>query len=175
MNMDLVAIGAFDGQKGNITIENTLFMVTNRTINELTNRVYNPGNSLTCLAIGSCEHALINNCTFVDEGARFSPYVFGGINSWNLAGGGYTMVPGDIEVYNSTFRNVQAVNVFYSRTDGMSYHSQRVFDGCLFDNVEYVIAALNTGNFSISISNSVILSDDYTLQSELPISFQIMF
>ena len=162
MNMDLVAIGAFGGQKGNITIENTLFMVTNRTINELTNRVYNPGNSLTCLAIGSCEHALINNCTFVDEGARFSPYVFGGINSWNLAGGGYTMVPGDIEVYNSTFRNVQAVNVFYSRTDGMSYHSQRVFDGCLFDNVEYVIAALNTGNFSISISNSVILSDDYT-------------
>ena len=67
-----------------------------------------------------------------------------------------------MEVYNSTFRNVQAVNVIYSRTDGMSYHSQRVFDGCLFDNVEYLIAVLNTGNFSVSITNSVILSDNIT-------------
>ena len=160
MNMDLIAIGAFGGQKGNITIENTLFMVTNRTVDELSDRVYDPARSLTCLGIGSCQQATIINCTFVDEGAKFSPYVFGGINSWNLASGGYTMVPGDVNVYNSTFRNVQAVSVFYSRTDGTSFHSQRVFDGCLFDNVEYLIAGLNNGNFSIAIHNSVISSDD---------------
>ena len=163
MNMDLIAIGAFGGQKGNITIVDSLFKVTNRTINEIIGEhVYNIGNSLTCLAIGSSQNVLIVNTTFVDEGARFSPYVFGGINSWNLASGGYTLVPGDIRVYNSTFRNVQAVNVFYSRTDGMSYHSQRLFEGCLFDNVEYLIATLNTGNFSISIHDSVILSDSVT-------------
>ena len=80
MNMDLVAIGAFGGQKGEIIIENTLFMVTNRTVDELSDRVYDPARSLTCLAIGSCDYAVIINCTFVDEGAKFSPYVFGGIN-----------------------------------------------------------------------------------------------
>jgi len=160
MNMDLVAIGAFGGQKGEIIIENTLFMVTNRTVDELSDRVYDPARSLTCLAIGSCDYAVIINCTFVDEGAKFSPYVFGGINSWNLAGGGITIVPGDIEVYNSTFRNVQAVNVFYTRTDSTTLQSNRVFDGCVFDNVEYLMAVLNNGNFSIAIHNSVISSDD---------------
>ncbi|WP_407376422.1 beta strand repeat-containing protein [Methanobrevibacter sp.] len=160
MNMDLVAIGAFGGQKGNITIENTIFTVTNRTVDELSKRIYMPQNSLTCLAIGSCEHVTIINSTFEDQGGRYTPNAFGGINSWNLAGGGYTMVPGDIEVYNSTFRNLQSVSLFYTRSDGTSYHSHRVFDGCLFENVEYIIAALNSGNFSVDIHNSVILSDD---------------
>ncbi|MBE6498494.1 MAG: hypothetical protein E7Z81_09550 [Methanobrevibacter sp.] len=160
MNMDLVAIGAFGGQKGNITIENSIFTVTNRTVNELSSRIYMPQNSLTCLAIGSSEHVTIINSTFEDQGGRYTPNAFGGINSWNLAGGGYTIVPGDIEVYNSTFRNLQSVSLFYSRTDGTSYGSHRIFDGCLFENVEYIIAVLNSGNFSVAIHNSVILSDD---------------
>jgi len=160
MNMDLVAIGAFGGQKGNITIENSIFTVTNRTVNELSSRIYMPQNSLTCLAIGSSEHVTIINSTFEDQGGRYTPNAFGGINSWNLAGGGYTIVPGDIEVYNSTFRNLQSVSLFYSRTDGTSYSSHRLFDGCLFENVEYIIAVLNSGNFSVAIHNSVILSDD---------------
>ncbi|WP_407414705.1 Ig-like domain repeat protein [Methanobrevibacter sp.] len=163
MNMDLVAIGAFGGQKGNITIENSIFTVTNRTIGELSNRIYMPQNSLTCLAIGSCEHATIINSTFEDKGGRYTPNVFGGINSWNLASGGYTIVPGDVEVYGSTFRNVQSVSLFYTRIDGSSYHSNRVFDGCLFENVEYLIAVLNSGdNLSVNITNSVILSDNGT-------------
>ena len=160
MNMDLVAIGAFGGQKGNITIENSIFTVTNRTIGELSNRVYMPQNSLTCLAIGSSEHVTIINSTFEDKGGRYTPNAFGGINSWNLAGGGYTMVPGDIEVYNSTFRNLQSVSLFYTRTDSSSYTSHRVFNGCVFDNVEYIIAVLNSGNITVNITNSVILSDD---------------
>ena len=160
MNMDLVAIGAFGGQKGNITIENSIFTVTNRTVNELSNRIYMPQNSLTCLAIGSSEHITVINSTFENQGARYTPNAFGGLNSWNLAGGGYTLVPGDIEVYNSTFRNLQAVSLFYSRTDGTSYASHRLFDGCLFENVEYIIAAVNAGNFSVEIHNSVILSND---------------
>ena len=159
-NMDLVAIGAFGGQYGNITIENSILTVTNRTVNELSNRIYVPGNSFTCLAIGSCEHATIINSTFENKGAIYSPIVFGGINSWNLMGGGYTIVPGDIEVYNSTFRNLQAVSLFYTRNDGSLYYSHRLFDGCLFENVEYIIAALNSGNFSVEIHNSVILSND---------------
>ncbi len=159
MNMDLVAIGAFGGQKGNITIENSIFTVTNRTIDELSSRIYMPQNSLTCLAIGSCEHATIINTTFEDEGGRYTPNAFGGINNWNLAGGGNTIVPGDIEVYNSTFRNLQSVSLFYTRSDN-AYPSHRVFDGCLFDNVEYIVAVLNSGNFSLSIKNSIILSDD---------------
>ena len=162
MNMDLVAIGSFGGQKGNITIENSIFTVTNRTIGELSNRVYMPQNSLTCLAIGSCEHVTVINSTFEDKGGRYTPNAFGGINSWNLAGGGYTIVPGDIEVYNSTFRNLQSVSLFYTRTDGSSYGSHRIFDGCVFDNVEYIIAVLNSGNFTVDIKNSVILSDDVT-------------
>ena len=163
MNMDLVAIGAFGGQKGNITIENSIFTVTNRTVGELSNRIYMPQNSLTCLAIGSSEHVTIINSTFEDKGGRYTPNAFGGINSWNLAMGGYTLVPGDVEVYNSTFRNLQSVSLFYTRTDGSSYHSHRVFDGCLFENVEYLIAALNSGNnLSVAIHNSVILSDDIT-------------
>ena len=160
MNMDLVAIGAFGGQKGNITIENSIFTVTNRTIDELSNRIYMPQNSLTCLAIGSCEHVTIFNSTFEDKGGRYTPNAFGGINSWNLAGGGYTLVTGDVEVYNSTFRNLQSVSLFYTRSDGSSYSSHRVFDGCLFENVEYLVAVLNSGNFSVAIHNSVILSDD---------------
>jgi hypothetical protein len=112
MNMDLVAIGAFGGQKGNITIENSIFTVTNRTVNELSSRIYMPQNSLTCLAIGSSEHVTIINSTFENQGGRYTPNAFGGINSWNLAGGGYTIVPGDIEVYNSTFRNLQSVSLF---------------------------------------------------------------
>ncbi|ALT69139.1 Ig-like domain repeat protein [Methanobrevibacter millerae] len=163
MNMDLVAIGAFGGQKGNITIENSIFTVTNRTVDELSNRIYMPQNSLTCLAIGSSEHVTIINSTFEDKGGRYTPNAFGGINSWNLAMGGYTLVPGDVEVYNSTFRNLQSVSLFYTRTDGSSYHSHRLFDGCLFENVEYLIAALNSGdNLSVAIHNSVILSDNIT-------------
>ena len=160
MQMDLVAIGAYGGQKGNITIENSIFTVTNRTIDELSDRIYMPQNSLTCLAIGSCEHATIINSTFEDKGGKYTPNAFGGINNWNLAGGGYTLVPGDINVYNSTFRNLQSVSLFYTRTDGNTYPSHRVFDGCLFENVEYIVAVLNSGNFSVSIKNSVILSDD---------------
>ena len=161
MNMDLIAIGAFGGQKGNITIVNTTFKVTNRTIDEINGgHVYDQARSLSCLAIGSCENVYVYDSTFVNEGAVFAPYVFSGINSWNLASGGYTLVTGDVYAYNTTFSNVQAVSLFYSRTDGMSYHSNRVFEGCLFDNVEYVIAALNTGNFSVSISDSVILGDN---------------
>ena len=162
MNMDLVAIGAFGGQKGNITIENTIFTVTNRTVDELSNRIYMPQNSLTCLAIGSCEHATIINSTFEDKGGRYTPNAFGGINSWNIAGGGSTIVPGDIEVYNSTFRNLQSVSLFYTRDDSSSYASNRLFDGCVFENVEYIIAVLNSGNLSVDIHNSVILSDDIT-------------
>ena len=163
MNMDLVAIGAFGGQKGNITIENSIFTVTNRTIGELSNRIYMPQNSLTCLSIGSCEHVTIINSTFEDQGGRYTPNAFGGINSWNLAGGGYTLVTGDVEVYNSTFRNLQSVALFYTRTDGSSYSSHRVFDGCVFDNVEYIVAVLNAGNFSVDIHNSVILSNDTSI------------
>ena len=163
MNMDLVSIGALDGQKGNITIENSIFTVTNRTVGELSNRIYMPQNSLTCLAIGSSEHVTIINSTFEDKGGRYTPNAFGGINSWNLAGGRVTMVPGDVEVYNSTFRNLQSVSLFYTRTDGTSFHSHRVFNGCLFENVEYLIAALNSGdNLSVAIHNSVILSDNIT-------------
>ena len=164
MSMDLVAIGAYGGQKGNITIENSIFTVTNRSVDELSNRIYNPQNSLTCLAIGSSEHATIINSTFEDKGGRYTPNAFGGINSWNLAGGGYTMLPGDVEVYNSTFRNLQSVSLFYTRTDNVtSYYSHRIFDGCLFENVEYLIAALNSGdNLSVAIHNSVILSDNIT-------------
>ena len=163
MNMDLVAIGAFGGQKGNITIENSIFTVTNRTVDELSNRIYMPQNALTCLAIGSSEHVTIINSTFEDKGGRYTPNAFGGINSWNLAMGGYTLVPGDVEVYNSTFRNLQSVSLFYTKTDGSSYHSHRLFDGCLFENVEYLIAALNSGdNLSVAIHNSVILSDNIT-------------
>ena len=160
MNMDLVAIGSFGGQKGTITIENSIFTVTNRTVNELSSRIYMPQNSLTCLAIGSSEHITVINSTFEDNGGRYTPNAFGGINSWNLAGGGYTIVPGDIEVYNSTFRNLQSVSLFYSRTDSSSYSSHRVFEGCTFENVEYIIAVLNSGNFSVDIHDSVILSDD---------------
>ena len=164
MNMDLVAIGAFGGQKGNIIIENSIFTVTNRTVDELSNRVYMPQNSLTCLAIGSSEHVTIINTTFENEGGRYTPNAFGGINSWNLAGGGYTIVTGDVEVYNSTFRNLQSASLFYTRTDGNSYHSHRIFDGCLFENVEYLIAVLNAGeNLSVAIHNSVILSDNITI------------
>ncbi|ADC47576.1 adhesin-like protein [Methanobrevibacter ruminantium M1] len=160
INMDLVAIGAYGGQKGEITIENSQFIVSSKTINELNDRIYDPTRALTCLGIGSCQHAILINSTFIGEGAVFSPYVFGGINSNNLASGGCTMIPGDLEVYNSTFRNVQAVNIIYSRTDNVRYHSQRVFEGCLFDNVEYIIAVLNTGNFSVEMHDCVILSDD---------------
>ena len=163
MNMDLVSIGALDGQKGNITIENSIFTVTNRTVGELSNRIYMPQNSLTCLAIGSSEHVTIINSTFENKGGEYTPNAFGGINSWNLAGGRVTMVPGDVEVYNSTFRNLQSVSLFYTRTDGTSFHSHRLFDGCLFENVEYLIAALNSGdNLSVAIHNSVILSDNIT-------------
>ena len=163
MNMDLVSIGALDGQKGNITIENSIFTVTNRTVGELSNRIYMPQNSLTCLAIGSSEHVTIINSTFENKGGEYTPNAFGGINSWNLAGGRVTMVPGDVEVYNSTFRNLQSVSLFYTRTDGTSFHSHRLFDGCLFENVEYLIAALNSGdNLSVVIHNSVILSDNIT-------------
>ncbi|MBE6511041.1 MAG: hypothetical protein E7Z74_07245 [Methanobrevibacter millerae] len=163
MNMDLVAIGAFGGQKGNITIENSIFTVTNRTVDELSNRIYMPQNSLTCLAIGSSQHVTIINTTFENEGGRYTPNAFGGLNSWNLVGGGYTMVTGDVEVYNSTFRNLQSVSLFYTRTDGSSYHSHRVFDGCLFENVEYLIAVVNSGeNLTVAIHNSVILSDNIT-------------
>ena len=163
MNMDLVAIGAFGGQKGNITIENSIFTVTNRTVDELSDRIYMPQNSLTCLAIGSSEHVTIINSSFENEGGIYTPNAFGGLNSWNLAGGGYTMVTGDVEVYNSTFRNLQSVSLFYTRTDGSSYHSHRVFDGCLFENVEYLIAVVNSGeNLTVAIHNSVILSDNAT-------------
>ncbi len=162
MNMDLVAIGALGGQKGNITIENSIFTVTNRTIDELSDRIYMPQNSLTCLAIGSSEHVIIINSTFEDKGGRYTPNAFGGINSWNLAGGGYTIVPGDIEVYNSTFRNLQSVSLFYTRTDGSSYGSHRLFEGCVFENVEYIIAVLNSGNFTVDIHNSAIISDNIT-------------
>ena len=161
MNMDLVAIGAYGGQKGNMTIENTIFKVTNRTIDEINDgHVYDKARSLTCLAIGSCESVYIYDSTFVNEGAVFAPYVFSGINSWNLAGGGYTLVTGDVHAYNTTFSNVQAVSLFYSRIDGASYHSYRFFEGCLFDNVEYLIAAMNNGNFSVSITDSVIIGDN---------------
>ena len=163
MNMDLVSIGALDGQKGNITIENSIFTVTNRTVGELSNRIYMPQNSLTCLAIGSSEHVTIINSTFEDKGGRYTPNAFGGINSWNLAGGRVTMVPGDVEVYNSTFRNLQSVSLFYTRTDGTSFHSHRVFNGCLFENVEYLIAVLNSGdNLSVEIHDSAIISDNIT-------------
>ena len=159
-NMDLVAIGAFGGQYGNITIENSILTVTNRTIDELPHSFNQPQNSFTCLAIGSCEHVTVINTTFENQGARYTPNAFGGLNSWNIVGGGNTIMPGDIEVYNSTFRNLQAVSLFYTRNDGSSFDSHRLFDGCLFENVEYIIAALNSGSLSVEIHNSVILSND---------------
>ena len=64
-------------------------------------------------------------------------YVFGGFNSWNTVGGGRSQTPKDIYVYNSTFSNLLSVNIFYEKIN-----STRIFDGCIFDNVEYLVEDL---------------------------------
>ena len=159
MNMDYMTIGSYNlGQIGNITLENTKISVTGKIPLELINStdIYNGDRSVTCLGLGSSEKIILRN-VIVDGNSSNTrgSYVFGGFNSWNTIGGGRSQTPKDIEVYNSTFSNLISVNIFYEKIN-----STRIFDGCIFDNVEYLVDVISsTTNDILIIKNSVIYDD----------------
>ena len=157
--MDYRVIASFNvGQIGNITLENTKISVTGKTPLELVNssNIYQGDRSVTCLGFGSSEKIVFNNVTVDGNGSStMGSYVFGGFNSWNTVGGGRSQTPKDIYVYNSTFSNLLSVNIFYEKIN-----STRIFDGCIFDNVEYLVEVTSsTINDAIIIKNSVIYGD----------------
>ena len=159
LNMDYRVIASFNvGQIGNITLENTKISVTGKTPLELVNssNIYQGDRSVTCLGFGSSEKIVFNNVTVDGNGSStMGSYVFGGFNSWNTVGGGRSQTPKDIYVYNSTFSNLLSVNIFYEKIN-----STRIFDGCIFDNVEYLVEVTSsTINDAIIIKNSVIYGD----------------
>ena len=159
LNMDYRVIASFNvGQIGNITLENTKISVTGKTPLELVNssNIYQGDRSVTCLGFGSSEKIVFNNVTVDGNGSTtMGSYVFGGFNSWNTVGGGRSQTPKDIYVYNSTFSNLLSVNIFYEKIN-----STRIFDGCIFDNVEYLVEVTSsTINDAIIIKNSVIYGD----------------
>ena len=159
MNMDYMTIGAFNvGQVGNITLENTKLSLTGRAPLDIINStdIYDGARSVTCLGLGSSENMILNNVTVDGNGSTTNgAYVFGGFNSWVTVGGGGTHTPKNIEVYNSTFSNLKSVNVFYTKVN-----STRIFDGCIFDNVDYLVDALNSNEYdTLIIKNSVIFGD----------------
>ena len=159
LNIDYRVIASFNvGQIGNITLENTKISVTGKTPLELVNssNIYQGDRSVTCLGFGSSEKIVFNNVTVDGNGSStMGSYVFGGFNSWNTVGGGRSQTPKDIYVYNSTFSNLLSVNIFYEKIN-----STRIFDGCIFDNVEYLVEVTSsTINDAIIIKNSVIYGD----------------
>ena len=159
LNMDYRVIASFNvGQIGNITLENTKISITGKTPLELVNssNIYQGDRSVTCLGFGSSEKIVFNNVTVDGNGSStMGSYVFGGFNSWNTVGGGRSQTPKDIYVYNSTFSNLLSVNIFYEKIN-----STRIFDGCIFDNVEYLVEVTSsTINDAIIIKNSVIYGD----------------
>ena len=159
LNMDYRVIASFNvGQIGNITLKNTKISVTGKTPLELVNssNIYQGDRSVTCLGFGSSEKIVFNNVTVDGNGSStMGSYVFGGFNSWNTVGGGRSQTPKDIYVYNSTFSNLLSVNIFYEKIN-----STRIFDGCIFDNVEYLVEVTSsTINDAIIIKNSVIYGD----------------
>ncbi|WP_299522028.1 S-layer family protein [uncultured Methanobrevibacter sp.] len=158
LNMDLRVIASYNlGQVGNITLENTKILLTGRTPVDIvgSDNLYQGDRSVTCLGIGSSEKVIFINVTVDGNGSTTSgSYVFGGFNSW-VETGGRSQTPKDIHVYNSTFANLKSVNVYY-----LKINSTRIFDGCIFDNVDYLVDVITAGaGDSLTIKNSVILGE----------------
>ncbi len=158
MNMDYRIIGSYNvGQVGNITLMNTKISLSGKTISELINSsdIYNQARSVLCIGLGSSEKIIFNNVCVDGNGSTTNgAYVFGGFNSW-VNTGGRSQTPKDVEVYNSTFSNLKSVNVFYEKVN-----STRIFDGCIFNNVDYLVDVLNANmSDTLIIKNSLIFGD----------------
>ena len=154
MNMAYMAIQGT--ATSTIKMFDTIVTITGRTAAEIVpDDLYNlNGRAVPTIGIGQAGTGIFVNCTF--DGANVLNHagsvVFGNINNWN------PVMIRNITVINSTFKDLKAPTVVYGANVANTPESYRVFDGCLFDNVQFLYVVLvNTNKVHITINNSVIL------------------